>query len=302
MTEISDVLYTKGVHKIKEKMTTDLKELEQELVDAENRLKQLELESVETTKKRLAIQKMLEVAQESQTVATELLSTIDAVLGTLDDDAKKFVALQIINHLKQHTSPTETKNILNLDGITILSERFGAKATEDGYTYFCGMDYKRAKGDIQFSASIWRKFLIQNYPCDSVVIFDNPSESPIKGNYLVVANGATLRDVALVGNMNFEQAPTESIPEPLNINQDLEFFPHLGTSTVDVYLPTTPTPIINPDNPHEMIGRTISTNAYGTEQTGTIVSYVDGDATPWRVAVPDFPIELVLSTEQMTLV
>lgn len=273
-------------------MTTDLKELEQELVDAENRLKQLELESAETTKKRLAIQKMLEVAQESQTVATELLLTIDTALGTLDEDAKKFVSSQIINHLKQHTSPTETKSILNLDGIKLLGERFGAKVTEDGYTYICGMDYKRAKGDIQTSTSIWRKFLLTNYPCESVVIFDNPSESPIKGNYLVVANGATLRDVALVGNMNFEQAPDESLSEPLNINQDLEFFPSLTEPTT-----ATPTP-----NPHEMIGRTIITTAYGTEQTGTIVSYVDGDEKPWRVAVPDFPIELVLSTDQMFLV
>lgn len=275
------------------KMTTDLKELEQELVDAENRLKQLELESAETAKKQLAIKKMLEVAQESQAVATELLTAIDTALGALDEDAKKFVALQISNHLKQ--SEETAKNTFSLDGITVLSERFGAKATEEGYTYFCGMDYKRAKGDIATSTSIWRKFLTQNYPCESVGIFDNPDGSPIKGNYLVIANGATLRDVALVGNMNFEQAPIDTAPEPLNINQDLEFHPPLDTSTVDA-------PPTSFDNPHGMIGRTIITTAYGTEQTGTIVSYVDGDEKPWRVAVPDFPIELVLATEQMTLV
>jgi hypothetical protein len=225
-------------------------------------------------------------------------------MSNQSEDGKRFIATQVTTHLKKYLSPTPEK-VLDFDGVVMLQERFGAKKDTNGYTYFCGIDYRRVKGDNQNSTSVWRNYLLSEYPSECTIeIVDNTKDSPIKGRYLLVGCNATLRDVATIATMNFETPPVAGGQfVPLRIDENLlpiadtKVQPQADTESVldkeSQLSQLTPQDDME-SVPHLLIGKAIITSAYGSPMEGTIVSYVDGDEKPWRVKVDEIPVELFL--------
>jgi len=276
-------------------MPTNISELEKELQQAEQ--------------KYLQLARLVEAVQENSEVLKTLITSLDDELTEQTDDARFYIVNELIAHLKKYLSPTPEKGI-DFDGVVMLQSRFGAKRDTDGYTYFCGIDYRRVKGDNQNSTSVWRNYLLSEYPSECTIeIVDNTKDSPVKGRYLLVGCNATLRDVATIATMNFEHPPVADRQfAPLSIDENLA--PIVDTivqpqdnmeSVLDkeaLELESQLTDLAPQDDvelaPHLMIGKTIITSTYGSPMEGTIVSYVDGDEKPWRVKVDGIPVELFL--------
>jgi len=276
-------------------MTNGISELEKELEQAEKRYRELA--------------QLVEAAQENSEALERIISYLEDGLSNQSEDGKRFIATQVTAHLKKYLSPTPEK-VLDFDGVVMLQERFGAKKDTNGYTYFCGIDYRRVKGDNQNSTSVWRNYLLSEYPSECTIeIVDNLKDSPIKGRYLLVGCNATLRDVATIAAMNFETPPVAggqfvplSIDENLLPIVDTKAQPKDDTEWVldekALEFESQLSQLAPPGDmelvPHLLIGKTIITSAYGSPMEGTIVSYVDGDEKPWRVKVDGIPVELFL--------
>jgi hypothetical protein len=265
-------------------MTNSISELEKELQQAEKRYRELA--------------QLVEAAQENSEVLERVISYLDEELSNQSDDGKRFIVNQVITHLKKYLSPTPEK-VLDFNGVVMLQERFGAKKDADGYTYFCGIDYRRVKGDNQNSTSVWRNYLLSEYPSEGTIeIVDNLKDSPVKGRYLLVGWNATLKDVATIAVMNFEVPPVAGGQfVPLNIDENLipivdtKVQPQesvLDKETLEL------APQDDAESPHLLIGKTITTSAYGSAMVGKVTGYVDGDEKPWRVKADDIPVELFL--------
>ena len=276
-------------------MTNSISELEKELEQAEKRYRELA--------------QLVEAAQENSEALERIISYLDNDLSDQSEDGKRFIATQVTTHLKKYLSPTPEK-VLDFDGVVMLQERFGAKKDTNGYTYFCGIDYRRVKGDNQNSTSVWRNYLLSEYPSECTIeIVDNLKDSPIKGRYLLVGCNATLRDVATIAAMNFEAPPATggqfvplSIDENLHPIVDTKVQPHADMeSALDedgLELEFQLSQLAPQDDmelaPHLMVGKAVTTSAYGSPMVGVIAAYFDGDEKPWRVKVDDIPVELFL--------
>ncbi len=271
-------------------MTNSISELEKELEQAEKRYRELA--------------QLVEAAQENSEALERIISYLENDLSNQSEDGKRFIANQVTTHLKKYLSPTPEK-VLDFDGVVMLQERFGAKKDSNGYTYFCGIDYRRVKGDNQNSTSVWRNYLLSEYPSEGTIeIVDNLKESPVKGRYLLVGCNATLRDVATIATMNFEVPPVPGGQfVPLSIDENL-----LPIADTKVQLQADTESVLDKEAlelefqapqddvelPHLLIGKAITTSAYGSPMVGVIVSYLDGDEKPWRAKVDDIPVELFL--------
>lgn len=279
-------------------MSNSISELEKELQEAEQKYRELA--------------QLVEAAQENSEVLERLIASLEDELSAQSDSGKQYIINALLEYFKKYQKTTPVQ-ALNFEGVVMLQERFGARKDTEGYMYFAGIDYRRVKGDNLNSTSVWRNFILQNHPSERVEIADNLKDSPVKGKYLVVGHSATLKDVATLAAMDFENPPRDGYWTPLQIDENLQpiiLIPQDGdiTSspeaipTEDVQHIDTATELPDEESPYLLIGKTIKTSAYGSEMEGAVTGYVDGDEKPWRVKVDDIPVELFLSRTDFEIV